>query len=33
MFEMYLIFGLIDFYFLKQAFFISKYDMHIIQPH
>lgn len=33
MFEMYLIFGFIDFYSLKQTFFIFQYDMHIIQPH
>lgn len=32
MFKMYLILGLIDFYSLKQAFFIFKYDMCIIQP-
>lgn len=32
MFKMYLVFWFIDFYSLKKAFFILKYDMCIIQP-
>lgn len=32
MFKMYLVLGFIDFYSLKQGFFIFKYDMCIIQP-